>query len=224
MKKKIIIAMVTLFLSVHTYGSDLLIDNVKRSDKVGVIVLFDRSGLNNYLSCKSLASKNISQHNNHITKKALRKIKASSVDYYVFDEQINSIGKVESTRAGKLYRGSKELMQNVEIELKKDTSSKGKDVISTFTFLNNLVSQNYQNYTHIVAVMLSNLRDTLHTVEQRKGLDPIVLDKKITLKIFASSGLECREATSSQIQNANKSIVDYYSTKLKGSVSISTIY
>ncbi len=211
-------------LSVALFATDnIIIKGAKKSDKNAMIFIFDNAGLNSYLSCPDLAKQNINKYNSLATKKAFRKQRIRAIEYYTFNEQIKSIGKIESNRYGKLFRKSKELIEKVE--LKKDNSKKAKDVLSIFHFLNMLVEERYKDYKNIVVVIFSNLRDSTLSKKQRLQLSPIKLNEKITLELFASSGLKCLGASTKQIISAEKSVIDYYNSKIDSKkLSIHTIY
>lgn len=225
MRDKYIKSLMALYMSTSLQGSELLLNDTKRSDTNAMVVLFDTAGLNNYNSCSSLVENNLSKYNSLVSKKSLRKMNISSIEYFTFDEQIQNLGKVKSNRIGKLFRESKELMLDVKNELKKDKSLKAKDVISIFSFINNLVAQNYTSHNNIGVVVFSNLRDSIHSKEQRDSIKPIQINEKITLYLYAASGLECIDATTKQILSANKSIENYYKSFLIGSkISVNNTY
>lgn len=208
MKDKVLKTIVTLSLGVNMYAGDLILEETKRSQNNALIVLFDTAGLNS--SCKSLVDKNLSKYNSLINKKSLGKMRISSISYFTFDEQIKNIGTVSSSRTGKLIRGAKKVMRDVEFELKRVDDKKGKDVLSVFPFLNNLVKTNYSEYSQVGVLLFSNLRDSFHSKEERAKIKPIKMDEKITLHAYSASGLECINATTQQVLSAEKSVSNYY--------------
>lgn len=223
--KRVISIVVALLISANLQAQEPLSHQKNLGSKTALLVFFDVSGLNNYNSNNALAKQNLAKYNQIVTKKNLQKARVSSIAYYTFDEQIKPIGKIESTKAGRLYRESKKMMHDVVLELKEDKSNRGKDVISTFYFINSVVQQSYKN-EDVTVLLFSNLRDSMSTKQQRQMMQPIVLDEHIHLYIYAASGLNAiAGVTTLQQMRAESSIVKFYSHLLSTSkVAIKTIY
>lgn len=224
--KSLLKILLSVLLSVPLLGTDnILIKETKKSDRNAIIFLFDNAGLNSFNSCSSLAKQNLDKYDSLIKKKALRKQRVKSVEYYVFNQQIKNIATIQSNRVGKLYRESKAV--KIKYELKKDTTKNAKDVLSLFPFINTLVEQKYKKFTNVAIIVFSNLRDTVLSKKQRLELTPIKINEKVTLELFASSGLKClnQTITTTEILSAEKSVIDYYNSKIDSQkLSIHTMY
>ena len=153
------------------------------------------------------------------------KLKVSSIEFFTLDEQMKHVGRVISKRPGKLYRESRSIMKDVISELHKDQSKKGKDVINSFSYTDNLVAQSYEDFDQVTVILFSNLRDSMTTKQQRKSISPITMDKKISLYIYASSGLGAVGASTVQELKAQASTTAYFKNLLSASkVVIKTMY
>ena len=220
-----IIATITLVANNIQASESVLLKANKLNDKSAVIIVFDIAGLNNANSNNALFKQNLSKCNEIVTKHNLQRAKVRRLSYYTLDEQIRSVGSITSNKAGKLYRTSKQIMQDVIFKVQEDHSKQAKDVISVFSFLNSLVEQSYSEYNKIYVVVFSNLRDTVTTKHERESMPPITMDKKVHLFLFAASGLNgIKGVTASQQMVAESSVVDFYRHLLVGSVVIKTTY
>lgn len=227
--KALLKSVVVVALSLPLIANDtLLINQTTKKDTNALIAVFDDVGLNNYRNCKKLALSNMDIYKSLVTKKSVRKQRFSKVEVFTFNEQINRVGFIESKRFSKLVRKTKELHEEVKRELKKDTSDKAKEVLSIFRFLNQLVDEQYRSFDNVAVVIFSNMRDSTLTKKQREEAKSIVMNKKVSLSLFAKSGLECLEGTSTkQRLSAEKSVIDFYKSKLQiesKKLSVYTIY
>lgn len=218
---------VALLISVNSQANTLqLSDQTHFGSKTAFLVFFDVAGLNNFNSNRALVNQNLAKYNQIVNKQNLRKANVKTISYYTMDEQIKLIGKIDSNKAGKLFRESKEIMKDVIMELKEDRSKKAKDVISTFHFINSIVDQSYLDYEKVTVLVFSNLRDSLTSKEERKKLQPITINKKVSLYLFSASGLGAINGiTTLQRMKAESSLTSYYKYLLSTSnVVIRTIY
>lgn len=218
--------LVALLISANLYAGDEPLSPQKHfGSKTALLVFFDVAGLNNYNSNPSLVKQNLAKYKQIITKQHLQKAKVESIAYFTFDEQVKRIGKIETNKSGRLFRESKLIMRDVFSELQEDTSVKSKDVISAFSYINNVVEQSYNEYQEVTVLFFSNMRDSMTTKMQRQQMQPIELNAKVKLYIFAASGLNALGATTQQKMRAESSIVSFYKQLLSSSnVVIKTIY
>jgi len=223
--KKITNILVTLLISVNMQANEPLSRQKSLGTKTALLVFFDVSGLNNYNSNSALAKQNIAKYKQIVTKKNLQRARASSIAYYTIDEQVKLIGKVDSNKAGRLFRESNKIMKDVEIELQEDKRNKGKDVISSFYFIRSVVQQSYKD-KEVTVLLFSNLRDSISTKQERQAMQPIVLGEHISIYIYAASGLNAISGvTTLQQMRAEESVVKFYKHLLSTSkVVIKTIY
>jgi len=195
-------------------GANLYAKN--HGEQTAVIVCFDIAGLNNANSSNELFQQNMQHYNKLISKQSLRRIEASSIAYYTVEETVRFIGRVESKKAGRLYRESKKIMKTVAYELQQDQSSKGKDIIGLFYFLNQLIEQEYTGFNQVEVHIYSNLRDSISSKEARKNMGTIKVDDKVSLYLYAASGLNAIDGgiTIQQKMNAEASVIKYYKNLL----------
>ncbi len=225
--KKLMIILVTLLISVNLYANNLILKDTNRfSGEYALLIFWDTAGLNNLNSNSTLGLKNIEKCKQLISKSSLRKMRVTSISHYGFNEQVSLIGKIESSRTGKLLRESNKIMDDVLVKLEENNSNKAKDVINTFNFINNIVEQSYSDFTKVGVVIFSNLRDSMSDKEQRNNMKKITLNDKVVLHLFSKSGLGEKGASTSQVLEAEKSIIDFYTDKLIASthITIKTLY
>ena len=219
--------LVALLISANLQAENLPLSNQKHfGSKTALLVFFDVAGLNNYNSNSALVRQNLTKYKQIVTKQNLRKAKVSSIAYFTIDEQIKLIGKVESNKSGRLFRESTQIMKDVIIELHEDKSKSAKDVINSFYYINNIVEQSYMNYGEVSVLIFSNLRDSMTSKTQRKNLHPITINKKVSLYIYAASGLNViNGVTTVQQMKAEASVLTYYKHLLDTpKVLIKTMY
>ena len=214
----LIIATPSLFADMNSLPID------EDADMNKVVVGFDRAGLNNY-ECISLYNKNFSIYEKLFSKRAIREGAISSINYLVFDEMVYPIGVINEDRPSKLYRDIQPLLAEVKDSMQYDTKTKAKDIVGALHYIQAL-SENIDEDTHVIVILFSNLRDSMHTKEQLKAMQPIKLKNNVSLVIYASSGLSCLKETvsiSAQL-NAEKSYANFFKSKIVGDVHIYTMY
>jgi hypothetical protein len=224
MKTILTIIIVALLISANAHAENIL-KNSKRlgGNNYSLLVFFDTAGLNNCNSNRELCQKNIAKYKELITKQSLRKMRVSSIVFYAFNEQVKFIGKIESKKAGKLFRESKKIMKDILLELEQDNSRKAKDSINLFHFINNTVEQSHSKNTKVGVLVFSNLRDSMSTKQERKSMARIKLNDKVVLHAYAASGLD---ASTMEKLNAEVSVIKYYTDKIlsKSPIVIKTVY
>lgn len=223
------IAVAALLLCSQVYAGgvhDELIPDAKRfGGPYGLIIMVDNSGLSSKHSCAALANKNLKSIKSLISKNIMRKNRLSSVEFIGFNENVVAIKEIKETRPAKLFRDSKDAVSEVEQFLYEDTSSKSKDIFSAISYLNMLANSKYKDYSIIAVVMYSNLRQSISSGKDFRDMTPIVLDKRISLRIMAASGLECQGAMSSQVLSSEQNTVNFWKSKIvSNSLEIQTIY
>ena len=223
----IVVAALLLCSQVYAGGvHDELIPDAKRfGGPYGLIIMVDNSGLNNQDSCAALSNQNLKSMKSYITKDTMRKNRLSSVEFIGFNENVVAIKEIKETRPAKLFRASKDAVSEVEQFLYEDTSSKSKDIFSAISYLNILANSKYKDYSTIAIVMYSTLRQSVSRGKDFKDMTPIVLDKRIRLRIMAASGLECQGAMSSQVLSSEQNTVNFWKSKIVSkSLEIQTVY
>jgi hypothetical protein len=203
-------------------GNSLFIDDAVRGDKGALIVVLDVAGLNNG-NHSSLAKHNLKHLKTIFTKRNIKRSRINSVDFITFDEVIEHQASIKSRKSTKVYRKAVKEIDRLETKLYENKEDKAKDVVSMFRYLTMFASQKLSNYTKISVVIYSNLRQSTN-IDELKTMNPIVMDSKMKIQIFAKSGLEAKGATTSQVLSSEQQIVDFYSSKINGNVTISTIY
>ena len=229
MKRNLISIAVSLLLSSQVYAggvSEQLIPNAKRfGGPYGLIFMVDNSGLNSQNSCATLANKNLKSIRSLISKNTMRQNRLSSVEFIGFNENIISIKSIQESRPAKLFRLSKDTVSDVEEFLYKDTSSKSKDIFSSLRYVNRLLNSTYKGYETVVVTVYSNLRQSVSGGKEFKDVEPIIMDKRIRLRIMAASGLECQGAVSSQLFKSEQNTVDFWKSKIvSNNLEIQTVY
>ncbi len=219
--RKIILG-VSVALALSAFGSDLPIQNDTGDENYHLVVAVDNSGLNSY-RCQSLYSSNMDKLNFILHKRNIRDMNLNHLSAYVFNENITKIGEIYEKRRGKFKRGVKKLKDNLNDELRVDTTDKSKDVLGMFDHLVNLSLTTKEK---IVVVLFSNLRHSTTSKEKLKAMKQIKLPSNLKIISYARSGLECLKggATSSQIIHSENSYKAFYSSVIIGNFTVETVY
>jgi len=218
MKKSI----VSTLLVIAVFGADLPIQNDSGDENYHLVVAVDNSGLNSY-RCRSLFSSNMNKLNYILDRRSIRNMNLTHISAYVFNENIVKVGEVSEKRRGKFKRGVKGLRENLNDELRVDTTKKSKDVIGMFNYLVNL---SLSTKDKVVAVVFSNLRHSTTSKDKLKAMKQIKLPSNLKIITYSQSGLCCIKggATSSQILNSESSYKRFYSSKIDGDFTVETVY
>lgn len=217
MKKTLIYSMATAILLTTAHSSELLLKDTKRfGGDYGLIVVFDKSGLNSYNSCPSLVEQNLKMYKNLVNKRTIKKMRLDFLEFITFDENINQIAFISENRASKLYKKSKEAMNQVIQELKSDTSTQvAKDVMTTLNYVQTLTNTKYKEYEKLGILIVSNLMDSSHDKQYFKTMSPIKFKDNVSIKILAQSGLSCKKQIgASQILATQKNTKEFFLKKI----------
>ena len=229
MKKSLISIAVSLLVSTQLVASDVgytLIPDAKRfGGPYALIAAMDNSGLNSFDSCPSLARQNLNSFKSLINKKIIRKNRFSSIELLGFNENIVSIKTIKEERAAKLYRNTKESLVQLEAFMHEDTTTESKDVFSFLNYLNILAESKYSHYSIIAVAIYTNLRQSVSNGIDYKDVVPIVMNPRLTITIYAASGLDCMGATGSEKLTAEQNAVKFFKSKIiSENLIIKTVY
>lgn len=222
MKTITISTVVALTLAFNASASELPIQNGTYSDENHLVIMADRSGLNNY-KCASLFNSNKTAMEHILDRRSIKKMKLTHLSLYVFDEQITKVAEVKSKKKGTFRRDADESKGKLLSALYEDNDNKAKDSMAVIDYLN-LIASNSTNL--VVGVIFSNMRNSTMTKDDMKAMSKIKLNPNLKIITYSKSGLSCLKggATASQIIKAEQSYGAWYKSKIDGSFEFKTIY
>lgn len=224
-KMKKTITSISLAASIAVFGADLPIQDGDYDDNKHLVVMVDTSGLNSY-KCNSLFSSNKAELDFILDRRSIRTMQLTHLSVYQFDEQINKIGEIESTKKGNFRRGVQEIKSKLNNALYEDSANKAKDSIAVIQYLNLLASTTKDK---VVGVVFSNMRNTTMSKDEMKAMTKIKLLPNLSIVTYSKSGLKCLKTdngtpTASQILLGEASYKQWYSSKITGSFEFKTVY
>ncbi len=221
--KKIIISTIVA-VALNASASELPVPKGTYNDDAHLVIMVDRSGLNNY-KCTSLFNSNKLVLEHILDRRSIKKMKLTHLSLYQFDEQITKVAEIESHKKGSFRRGANKAKDKLFSTLYEDNDNKAKDSISVINYLN-LIASNTTN--PVVGVIFSNMRNTTMTKDEMKSMTKIKLSPNLKIITYSKSGLSCLKGrdtvTASQILKAEQSYKAFYNSKIDGSFDFKTIY
>ncbi len=219
------ITYILLTVSIFAFGADLPIQDGDYDDNKHLVVMVDTSGLNNY-KCASLFNSNKAELDHILDRKSIRSMQLTHLSVYQFDEQINKLGEIKSTKKGTFRRSVNEIKSKLNNALYEDSENKAKDSIAVIQYLNLLASTTKDK---VVGVVFSNMRNTTMTKDEMKAMSKIKLLPNLSIITYSKSGLKCLKTdngtpTASQILLGEASYKQWYSSMITGSFEFRTVY
>ena len=217
MKKFTISILTAMLLCTGSANADTNIKldkKVKRSEKSGVIVVFDAISLN-HPSSSPLFAKNIEQYKSDFTRKVFSNLKIKQVEYLVLGRSIENVAVIKNRKPKRVFKASLKAIEAVQEKVTNlDTSKIGKDLSSSIQYVNALVDEKYKSFDHVITIFYSNFRQTVN-VKKLKKIQSVELNPKIKkMYIFSSSGLQYTDLSTSQMVNSNANVKSFWLSKL----------
>jgi len=210
-----VVLVVVLMLSSSLKAKALFSDiKVHRGESTAILMVFDVIGLNSPLY--PLFNKNLEQFKQDFNVRVFRALRVHNVQIFMMANQVFPIVNISSKRVNNIIRKFPEAIHTLRVEANNiQTAADSKDIYSTIEYINEIVDEEYQNYSNVIVVIASNFRNKVNN-DFLKRQKQISLSSKITkMVIYASSGLQyTRKVYVSQRIEAERNVRNFFKRRL----------